>query len=62
MSCLLFSMLHKHLPRVKFGFVNMEIFWAVTNIGVDILWTVIPCFVELMFNELFFSIMLHLTI
>ena len=51
-SCLLFSMLHKHLPRVKAGFLNMEIFLAVKNIAVDILWTVIPCFVELMNNEL----------
>ena len=44
--------LHKHLPRVKFGFLNMEIFSAVADLAVDILWTVILCFVELMFNKL----------
>ena len=56
-----FSMLHRYFPRVKFGFLNMEIFLAVANIAADILWTCrvyvqrasIPC--------LFFS-MLHLNI
>ena len=32
----------KHVPRVRFGFLNMEIFLAVANIAADILWTVFP--------------------
>ena len=56
----------KHLPRVKFGFLNMETFLAVANIAADILRSVIPYSAEFMFKTLlshvcFFS-MLHLNI
>ena len=42
----------KHVPRIRFGFLNMEIFLAVANIAADILWSVIPYSAEFMFKEL----------
>ena len=43
-----------HLPKVKFGVLNMEVLFAVAiaNIAAEILWTAIPYFVEFMFKEL----------
>ena len=49
----------KHLPRVKFGFLNMEIFLAVANIAADILWTC-RVYVQRASIPCLFFLMLHL--
>ena len=54
-SCLFFSIM-LHLPRVKFGFLNMEIFLGCSKHSCGYFWTVIPYIVEFIFKELLFHV------